>query len=368
MLHTHVTLVGAQPMPVYIGIKDCNPDHIVYVCSSRTRSQAERVNNEVSCSSEIVEINPVDLSSIFEYTRKLAERVTNNSVSINISGGTKPWSYYFIDTFSSRQNTRIFYVDQNNMIWSFSNRAGHIANLNVNMDVLFRLYGNSVNSYRDINDYSRDDLETIDRIKNFRKFNPFDFAKLTNNFDQYPSQTRQQLRSGSSLEWISKKELFAFRLYNRNGESRAETFDSLHVKELLLNTGWFEVDVAFMLNKWERTHEVRVNCIFPAENSTPKNEIDIIVNTGVKMLFVECKTRLYKITDIDKFRSAVNNYGGLGSKALFITDIPLNEISLEKCADNNILSFSIKENGGIKHCQKALFALLEKELLQINTK
>ena len=80
------------------------------------------------------------------------------------------------------------------------------------------------------------------------------------------------------------------------------------------------------------------------------------------------QTRLFKITDIDKFRSAVNNYGGLGSKALFITDIPLSEQALEKCVDNNILSFSITENGGIIHCQKALFAMLEKELLQINTK
>jgi hypothetical protein len=173
---------------------------------------------------------------------------------------------------------------------------------------------------------------------------------------------------GSTLEWIEKDQKFIFRLYNRRGESKLEIFDSPNIREILLDAGWFEIEVALLLNKWDKANEIRLNCVFPAKDSTPKNQIDIIVNTGAKLLFVECKTQIYSITDIDKFRSATNNYGGTGSKTLMITDALMNSRALEKCNDNNVLPFSIEENGGIKTCQKTLFALLDKELYNINPK
>ena len=74
-----------------------------------------------------------------------------------------------------------------------------------------------------------------------------------------------------------------------------------------------------MLSSWEYAKEIIMNANFPYKNNNPKNEIDIIVNTGNRLLFVECKTQINDITDIDKFRTAVKNYGGMGCKALFIT-------------------------------------------------
>ena len=112
--------------------------------------------------------------------------------------------------------------------------------------------------------------------------------------------------------------------------------------------------------------ELRLNCIFPDKNNSPKNEIDIIADIGSKLLFVECKTQVKNDTDVDKFKSAVSNYGGIGSKALLVTDVPIKSKTSEKCIDNNIMTFSIAKNRGSTNCVLKLIELIENELYHTN--
>jgi hypothetical protein len=127
-----------------------------------------------------------------------------------------------------------------------------------------------------------------------------------------------------------------------------------------------------MLSHWRYAKEIRLNCLFPDRKSHnvrfPKNEIDVIVNTGTKLLFVECKTMISTSTDIDKFRTAVKNYGGMGSKALFVTDNMMNDLQKEKCHDSGIIIFSLKDPAFGPNKEQELFKLLESELFNINTK
>lgn len=72
-----------------------------------------------------------------------------------------------------------------------------------------------------------------------------------------------------------------------------------------------------MLSVWKSGQDIRVGVRFDfASSMRLKNEIDIIMNTGNKLLFVECKTRIMHLTDLDKFNNVVKTYGGTGSKAL----------------------------------------------------
>ena len=81
------------------------------------------------------------------------------------------------------------------------------------------------------------------------------------------------------------------------------------------------------------------------------------------MVFVECKTLINNITDIDKFRSVIKNFGGMGCKGLFVQREPLSPKVKTKCADNQIIAFSLKDND---NDPKKLFAILDKELATIN--
>lgn len=138
---------------------------------------------------------------------------------------------------------------------------------------------------------------------------------------------------------------------------------------MVFNSGWFEYKVAKLLSSWDKAKEVCLNCHFPSKQKSDKNEVDIIVNTGTKLLFVECKTQINRITDIDKFRSVVKTYGGMGSKGLFVTKEKFSDSAREKCAENAILSFSFvdAENWNLE-LGKALTLLLDNELFNINTK
>lgn len=92
------------------------------------------------------------------------------------------------------------------------------------------------------------------------------------------------------------------------------------------------------------------------------------MNTGSKLLFVECKTQIKNETDIDKFASAVKVYGGLGSKALFVTDARMTDKAIEKCADHGIMTFCLQTYYGNEMIEQVLFDKLERELFNLNTK
>jgi len=73
--------------------------------------------------------------------------------------------------------------------------------------------------------------------------------------------------------------------------------------------------------------------------------VDIIADLGGKLLFVECKTQISSPTDIDKFNSVVRKYGGLGSKALFVTYEPMKDDIRDNCKKYGIITYSFKNAG-----------------------
>ena len=122
-----------------------------------------------------------------------------------------------------------------------------------------------------------------------------------------------------------------------------------------------------------------LNVVFPYSERVAKNEIDIIVNTGNRLLFVECKTSIHSVTDLDKFSKAVRNFGGTGCHAMFVSYSSMGDKPSEKCRDNNIIPFSFQDtlnavNSGEvplsdgNPITNALCALLDKKLSTINKK
>ncbi len=364
MSKTHITLVGGQPIPVYLGIQYAQANQVLFICSFQTRNEAKRVDAEIAVSSEIIELDPVDLEKIVVEVSRLAESLQDNEVSINISGGTKLWAYYFASIFAQHPNSTLFYVDQNNKIWNLTDRSHHTVDLD--MGVRFRLHGNPLKDFHRIGKYAADDFAAIQPIRNIRKFSPGEFTQLVLLCSNAPNINKHTTRNGSILEWNKEDKEFTIRLFRRNGASQVEVLHSPQIFHLIHNSGWFELEVAQMLSEWGRVKEMRLNCIFPTKTNSPKNEIDIIIDTGTKLLFVECKTQINSETDIDKFAAAVKVYGGSGSKALFVTDAPMRDKAKEKCNDNGILSFSLEEYGGATLSKRPLFELLEKELFNIN--
>lgn len=363
--HIHISLVGGQPAPVYHGVMAADPDRVIFVHSAQTKSDAERISNELDIQTELLELNPVDLEDINFKVDEIKKNLDEGClVSVNLSGGTKAWSIVFYEKFRSCKDVILFYIDQNNNLWDFLKMSS--SELSFDMEMQFKLYGNIPTKYHLFSDYTDDDDVQVAKIQNLRRHNYSSFNDLSSNFINRQKSNAYVLRDGSFFEWDRNDLLFNVSIANRNGVFRTEVLDSPNSKHLLLNNGWFEYVVAKILNGWIRTKAIRLNCVFPTKDDSPKNEIDIIVNAGTKLLFVECKTQIHNETDIDKFASAVRVYGGIGSKALFVTDARMNEKAKEKCRDNGVILFSIEEFGGIMFAEKSLYDMLDKELFNIN--
>lgn len=365
MSKVHITLVGGQTTPVYQGIIYSNPDKVVFVYSNGSRENAERIKSEIKISTEMRKMDPVDLNNIEKNVKLCFERYRNDEISINISSGTKPWAYYFSNIFADHSNVMIFYIDQNGKLWNFADKTS--TEVPFDMDAQFRLYGNELTQYTNFNEFSDQDKNVLSNISALQAFDSTTFFRLVAIFRDKSNELEQTIKNGSYLKWNKSEKSFDFKII-ANGKSLQKTLQSKHVRDFLLKAGWFEYKIAAMLSTWDKAHEIRLNCKFPYQDTATKNEIDIIVDTGSKLLFVECKTQIDDNTDIDKFCSAVKNYGGSGSKALFITEMTMNNKAVEKCADNGISSFSLQDEHLNMTPEAALKMLLDSELFNINTK
>lgn len=372
MPKVHITLVGGQTYPEYLGILDSKPDYVVFIHSVDTYDEAMRLSKEISCAFQFVQLDPVDIRDVYKRVEQLSNTFNeDNDIVVDVTSGTKIWSIACFKYFSIKPNVKLIYVDQNNKIYDLLTGNNHTPLLPLKTDLALRLNGNEPNSYSDLSSYTEEDANAINTIKRLRKTNHKDFTEFTVNRKEPSAMNEGDLsiaETGSMLSWNRKQGWIKVLIKNKRGEEASALLDSLHAFNLFFHTGWFEFEVALMLSKWKYTKSIWVNVIFPYTNSNPKNEVDIIVNTGDKLLFVECKTQINDITDIDKFRTAVKNYGGMGCKALFVTEARMKKEASEKCQDSGIISFSLSDCGNLLSQDKALYMLLDQELFGINKK
>ncbi len=364
-MKVHITLVGGQPTPVYNGIVATQPDKIVYVYSDESREIAERISDEVKIPSERRKMDPVDLSDIEKKVSQCAEQFKEDEVSVNISSGTKTWAFYFAKIFGQMLNATLFYVDQNNTLWNLTDKSS--CKVEFDMDAQFRMLGNPLDDYNMFDDFAADDKKTVGLILDLFDYNQSSMFRIIDEAKKQTHLTEWSLKNGTFMKWDKTLKHFVVNLTKGNDCKRV-VLNSPHVRGLLLKAGWFEYEVASILKKWDKAHEIRMNCKFPYQDSATKNEIDVLVGTASKLLFVECKTQIEDNTDIDKFASAVRNYGGMGSKALFVTNAPMSDKAKEKCSDYGIMTFSMQDGHFGMAAGKVLALLLDSELFNINTK
>lgn len=373
MSKIHITLVGGQPMPVYLGIKYCSPDNIIFIYSKETEKQKQIIKKEFD--GKVLKsdpLDPVNMDEIEAAAKKYAEKYSNDEITLNISGGTKAWAYYFSKIFEEMPNAKIIYVDQNNVVYDLKSKTHEKVDFDFMMQ--FKLNKNPLQSYTDFEYYTQADFDVISKIEEVRKVDIGIFTNLTNIDRKHSNQVENQKTGmfqvpNGKIIW-DKQGSCHFEITKKD-EIKKYDLESSHIVDIVFNASWFELKIARILSEWDKANHVYMNCKFlvNSENidikqaeKTPKNEVDIIVDTGDKALFIECKTNIANSTDIDKFNTVVKNYGGNGSKSLFVCLNKFGDKEKEKIRDCNMLSYSLSESGNIED----LYALLDRNIYGIN--
>lgn len=371
----HIALVGGQSMPVFLGIEETRPDEMILVHSSQSQKEAQRIAAEYKGKATLRSFNPVEMETIKNDTHKLLDSVADDEVSINVSGGTKSWTIAFVQEAQQRENATLLYVDQNCVLYDYTHNRQWPTEVSFDMETLMKYNGQSPSKHMLLSDYDENDNHVLSQIRKILKLNYRAFNRLTIPTKYWKKELEKQegdhkdQEAGGRVSWDKKKQSVSLSVWNKWRNTYEDfTLSSPHVFKIAFNSGWFEYQVASILRKWQYAQEVWINVAYPYREGSPKNEIDIVINTGVKLLMVECKTQIFDQTDIDKFRSAVKNYGGMACKSLFVTNASMRPQAQEKCRDNGILTFSLQNHPAQKECEQALFSLLDNEVLNLNTK
>lgn len=374
MSKIHITLVGGQPAPVYHGIMATEPEKVVFIYSSSSRKALNALKKEIGkIVYEEIELDVTSPIRIKSCAERLAEQYHEDEITVNISSGLKSWSHWFGVVFEKYTNAAVVYMDQNNILWNYRTMQSS-SDFEFDMHALFRLYGNPLDNYTPYTDYVKEDFEVISKIEKIRSFNYDVFNALATDLKKKKRHQLKYKKKGSftegfsMVEWDKEYSQVKLSIAGRKYGLKEEIITSPHAVDLVFNASWFELKVAKLLSGWNKAKEICMNCRFPFKLNFDKNEVDIIVNTGVKNLFVECKTQIYDTTAIDKFRSVIKGYGGMGSKGLFVTDAPMEDMAKAKCEEHGILTFSLQEEYLGMSMEKALYWLLDSELYNINAK
>jgi len=373
--HIQIALVGGQPTPVYQGIIHMEPDQVILICSKSTKKIAFDIRSQLPSYSDdqifIFEMSDTDLSKMYETAENIVGILPKRKkVSLNITSGMKLWSVIFNTTFRRfRRSCHTFFIGQNGTFFDLKEKItkGHVK---FDMDTQFKILGHTLDDYTSLSCYTENDEKVLKELldwelqpDNYKKFQNLTL-KFTDNYKYLYGNTDYTvsykiLLEDNSLDWNVEKNELTICISGKN-----HVFQSEHVKSIVLNTGWFEYYTALALAQIYPKDQIRLNSIFKNVKNIPKNEIDIIVNTGAKLIFVECKTQVFNTTDVDKFNSAVKNYGGLGSKALFITNATIKPVAKEKCNDYNIKTFNF--DGLNIEFEKEIIDNLESVISELN--
>lgn len=380
----HIALVGAQTMPIYIGILESDADKFILIHSTQTKSNAEIIARYINRDNTVLfELPAWDFPKMKDRIDGLLAEYKDWSIEANISGGSKPWGFMFSMLAFEYSNMSLFFVDQSCMIHNISDLTSRMAKpldggIRQILEFNQILESNQASSvtHVDLTSYGEKDVSILTEIKRCRKKYPKIFNNLTipkrgiqKRYQNNKLDTIVDDQSQSEISWDIRgpEQKVKLTFINRLGNTDVVTFQSPHAFDMVVSSGWFEYEIARCLELWTEAKDIWLNSVFPYRNNTPKNEIDIIVNVGYKLLFVECKTKIFDYTDIDKFRSAVKNYGGLSSKAIFISLESMDAKTIEKCETNGIDYFSLDGKPAVE-MKKALFAKLNTIMGVSNTK
>ena len=352
MAKVHITLVGGQPEPVYNGIMYNEPDKVLFIYSDQS-TKLEMIENMVKKNSARREtefyrekFNAQKVQKISSRLKKLFENgndyfTKDDDVTINLTGGTKAWSILFFDYFKGFKNISFHLVDQNNNMYDITNDK------TIKIKVLgiadtFSLHGIKIKENSALDDYTEADFNAINTIHEMRKYNYEHFRELTKELSSQTNKSEANYkRSSIKYNKSSNKDRrnIVFQLEGYSG-IKSWTVTSPNIRKLIINTGWFEVEVARLLHEVYPETQMLLNCKLKfASDKTikEKNEIDIVMKINDKLLFVECKTNVYDITDVNKFNEVAEIAGGKACKRIFFTLDKMVDAAQENCDERHIL-------------------------------
>lgn len=351
MRHIHITLIGKESLPAYYPIAETRPEQVYVIATKQTRQVAERLREvlvtRLSIDCDIyASANAFDPLSVELYCENLhAGFAPDDQVTYNITGGTKLMA---IGAYKAalHHGAQIIYTNSDQCIDLETGEATPLA-LMVDNETIFALQGQQLRAH---NVY-QPDAETSCAAQAIGAF-----LRNFQNKSFHSHLVKRSMRS--ELPHIFSWHGYTYEsdssgLSITRGDSMLLSIDCRNARQLLLEGRWWEVLVADALYDWNQGRSpIWTNVVFvPHENADPegtrdKNEVDILVNMGSKLLFVECKSGTFNQDNINKLAFVRQNYGSDKSMCVLISYFPVRADMLERAAEAKVSIIAPSKNKG----------------------
>ncbi len=335
---THqITILGGQISPVFWGLIEKNPEIVHLIYTQESRHHLTIIKNlfpRITFYSK--QVKPYNFEEIKISIEEILIEFEKNVFELNLTGGTKVMALACHDIFKD-YFLKSFYIDQSHRIYDFGSRSYSQIKSKIDLKTFIALSGHSNYSSNNIGDFTIDEYNFSNKIsifssstffkeagkavrskiKNCNECNNFDFTKGTSQF-YWKNPTFAIDDNNNQLTLRSNK---AFEI----------TFCGL----------WWELVIANSVRSWNKIYELQLNVelFSKQDNSNSKNEIDIVVNTGKNLIFIECKSGNVIQSDINKIRAVKRLYGGVTSKSILVCKYKPRPGIIEKCKDLGIALF-----------------------------
>lgn len=361
MAKNQIILVGGQILPLYLGLIESKPEKAFLVYTEETRSVKDILVKNVSLVKlAAIEVKPYDFASIISTVDSIIDQDPAAEWELNLTAGTKIMALAAHTVFQAK-GFRSFYINQDEKLYDIREQKEHVLLEKVSIDDFLKLSGHSSYQAQSLSDFSEEDKNfaiAIERLSN----SDSEYAKLCNEYRKLkniPSTTKLNTPKGSYVKWDRKNSIFELAIVGKTS-LQSKSKNAIYIA---LNAGWFEIKVALIVSKWARAFETKMNVELNYKvNSEVKNEVDVLVNTGHQLLFLECKSGLVQAADVNKMKAVRNTYGGLAAKSILICRNYPPQRTIEKCADLGIQVFAFNSSSGKTQGSSQLIDTLNKAL------
>ena len=356
-----ISLIGKEVIGNFRVFKHIQPDMLLNIFSLDTKSYEQQIAKQAKKTA--CNVTSIGLKDGFSFDECLAKlktfKVKNDSVLYaNITGGTKPMTLALYE-YAKQLNckVKIVYLDTKQNLHNLLEGGITELDTQITLEEFISLQGQEIkskdnytdqkNKYSEISDSINEILKNDTTLKIWRQFLDKVVAKIR-KLQQFKSETTKQILKRTNLEFNDfqiqwDKSTFQIS-YKKSVFFTNSNLEEKDIDRFIFNAGWYEFMVAEYFNKTYSSENIFMNVIFPVLSlqKEDKNEVDILINDGGKLIFIECKSGFVKTTDLDKIEIRKKTYGGLIAKSILAVHYPIsstnhsNRILLEKCRELNI--------------------------------
>lgn len=335
---THqITILGGQISPVFWGLveKKTQIVHLIYTKDSRHHIPIlKNLFPKIVFHSN--QVKPYDFEGVKTSVEEILVEYEGNTFELNLTGGTKVMALACQHVFKDF-SFNSFYIDQGHKIFDFNTQTYSKISSEINLQTFITLSGHNNYSSNEITDFDINEINFSKEIARISGTNLFKKSAKAVRSNFKDCKTCSNFSYSKGLDLVNWNNPLLILRDNKN-EIKLRSRKAF---EIAFCGMWWELVVADAVKNWKKIHELKLNVeLFSKQNkSNIKNEIDIVLNTGKNLIFIECKSGNVIQSDINKIRAVKRLYGGVTSKSILVCKYRPRPDIIEKCKDLSIYLF-----------------------------